>query len=53
MVSMTGYQVVPVGWVESSLTDPAQAPRQGGEGAPSAWLAFAPSVADAIQTAER
>ena len=46
---MTGYQVVPVGWVESSLTDRAQAPRQGHEGAPSAWLVFAPSVADAVR----
>ena len=30
---MTGYQVVPIGWVESPLTDRAQAPRQGDEGA--------------------
>ena len=46
---MTSYQVVPVGWVESSLTDRAQAPRQGDEGAPSAWLAFTPQVADAVR----
>ena len=48
MVKMTGYQVVPIGWVESSLTDRAQAPRQGDEGAPSAWLVFEPRVADGI-----
>lgn len=48
MVDMTGYQVVPIGWVESSLTDRAQAPRQGDEGAPSAWLVFEPRVADGI-----
>jgi tRNA-Thr(GGU) m(6)t(6)A37 methyltransferase TsaA len=49
MENMASYQVVPVGWVESSLTDRAQAPRQGDEGAPSAWLVFAPEVADAIR----
>ena len=46
---MPSYRVVPVGWVESSLTDRAQAPRQGDEGAPSAWLAFTPEVADAVR----
>ena len=45
---MTGYQVVPVGWVESSLQDRAQAPRQGA-GAPDAWLVFEPEVAEAIR----
>ena len=48
-MSMTGYQVAPVGWVESPLTDRAQAPRQGDEGAPTAWLVFAPEVADALR----
>jgi tRNA-Thr(GGU) m(6)t(6)A37 methyltransferase TsaA len=43
------YEIVPVGWVESPLTDRAQAPRQGDEGAPPAWLAFEPEVADAIR----
>src|ERR1700758_3762997 len=46
---MASYQVVPVGWVESPLTDRTQAPRQGDEGAPSAWLVFAPEVADAVR----
>jgi tRNA-Thr(GGU) m(6)t(6)A37 methyltransferase TsaA len=49
VVKVTGYQVVPIGWVESSLTDRAQAPRQGDEGAPSAWLIFEPRVADGIR----
>ena len=49
MVTMTGYQVVPVGWVESPLKDRAQAPRQGDEGAPDAWLAFEPAVAEAVR----
>ena len=43
------YEVRPVGWVESPLTDRAQAPRQGDEGAPPAWLAFDAEVADAIR----
>src|SRR5712671_851257 len=43
------YEIVPVGWVESPLTERAQAPRQGDEGAPPAWLAFEPRVAEAIR----
>jgi tRNA-Thr(GGU) m(6)t(6)A37 methyltransferase TsaA len=46
---MTGYQVVPIGWVESPLKDRAQAPRQGDEGAPDAWLVFQPEVADGLR----
>ncbi len=49
MVTMTGYQVVPIGWVESPLTNRARAPRQGDEGAPSAWLVFEPEVADGLR----
>ena len=43
------YEVVPVGWVESPLTDRAQAPMQGDEGAPPAWLVFEAEVAEAIR----
>ena len=43
------FEIVPVGWVESPLTDRAQAPRQGDEGAPAAWLAFEPRVAEALR----
>jgi tRNA-Thr(GGU) m(6)t(6)A37 methyltransferase TsaA len=43
------YEVRPVGWVESPLTERAQAPRQGDEGAPPAWLVFEPAVAEAIR----
>jgi tRNA-Thr(GGU) m(6)t(6)A37 methyltransferase TsaA len=35
-----GYELHPVGHVESPLTDPAQAPKQGTEGGPDAWLVF-------------
>jgi tRNA-Thr(GGU) m(6)t(6)A37 methyltransferase TsaA len=43
------FEVVPVGWVESPLTDRAQAPRQADEGAPAAWLAFEAGVAEALR----
>jgi tRNA-Thr(GGU) m(6)t(6)A37 methyltransferase TsaA len=43
------YEVMPIGWVESPLAEPAQAPRQGDEGAPSAWLVFEPSMAEGIR----
>lgn len=46
---MTSYEVVPVGWVESPLRDRAQAPRQGNEDAPDAWLVFAPDFAEGIR----
>ena len=46
---MTGFQVEPIGWVESPLTERAQAPRQGDEGAPAAWLVFDPQVADGLR----
>jgi tRNA-Thr(GGU) m(6)t(6)A37 methyltransferase TsaA len=39
----------PIGVVESPLTDPATAPKQGTEGAPQAWLVFAQSVLDGLR----
>jgi tRNA-Thr(GGU) m(6)t(6)A37 methyltransferase TsaA len=44
-----GYEIKPIGWVESQLTDPANAPKQGFEGAPDAWLVFEPEVARGIE----
>jgi tRNA-Thr(GGU) m(6)t(6)A37 methyltransferase TsaA len=38
----------PIGHVESPLTDLGQAPRQGDEGAPDAWIVFDRAVADAL-----
>ena len=46
---MPRYEIVPVGWVESPLADRAQAPRQGDEGAPPAWIVFEPAVAEAMR----
>ena len=38
----------PIGRVESTLTEPSDAPRQGSEGAPDAWLVLAPRVREAL-----
>ena len=44
----TTYAVEPIGWVESTLTDPADAPRQG-RGAPPAWLVVHDHLAEGIR----
>ena len=41
-------RLVPIGRVESPLTDPASAPKQGHEGAPEACLVFDPAVAPGL-----
>lgn len=38
------FELRPIGRVESSLVDRHDAPRQGDEGAPEAWLVFDPAV---------
>jgi tRNA-Thr(GGU) m(6)t(6)A37 methyltransferase TsaA len=48
-VSQPHFQLTPIGRVESPLTDPATAPKQGDEGAPDAWLAFEPAVLDGLE----
>jgi tRNA-Thr(GGU) m(6)t(6)A37 methyltransferase TsaA len=40
--------LMPIGRVESPLRDPADAPKQGFEGGPDAWLVFEPHVLDAL-----
>jgi tRNA-Thr(GGU) m(6)t(6)A37 methyltransferase TsaA len=42
----------PIGQVESELTDPADAPKQGFEGGPDAWLVLEPEVLDALDGLE-
>jgi tRNA-Thr(GGU) m(6)t(6)A37 methyltransferase TsaA len=37
-----------IGWVESPVTDPSVASRQGDEGAPDCWLVFDPDVREAL-----
>jgi tRNA-Thr(GGU) m(6)t(6)A37 methyltransferase TsaA len=41
-------QLLAIGVVESPLTDPAAAPKQGNEGSPDAWLVFDPDHADGL-----
>ena len=48
-MTKTGFRVVPVGWVESALVDPAAAPKQGDEGGPEAWLVFRPDIGPALR----
>jgi tRNA-Thr(GGU) m(6)t(6)A37 methyltransferase TsaA len=38
----------PIGVVESPLTDPATAPKQGFEGSPKAWLVLEPQVSEGL-----
>jgi tRNA-Thr(GGU) m(6)t(6)A37 methyltransferase TsaA len=42
------FSLIPIGRVESTLTDPSEAPRQGFEGAPDAWLVLEPRVHEAL-----
>ena len=41
-------ELIPIGAVESPLTDLATAPKQGDEGAPDAWLVLRPEVAEGL-----
>lgn len=43
------YELRPIGQVESELTDRDEAPRQGDEGAPEAWLVFDHAVSEGIR----
>ena len=43
------FEVTPIGVVESPLTDRQDAPKQGHEGAPDAWLVFEADVLDGLQ----
>jgi tRNA-Thr(GGU) m(6)t(6)A37 methyltransferase TsaA len=44
-----GYVLRPIGVVRSSLMRRENAPRQGGEGAPDAWIVLEPAFAAALQ----
>jgi tRNA-Thr(GGU) m(6)t(6)A37 methyltransferase TsaA len=47
-MSQASYDVVPIGRVESPLTDKAAAPKQGREGSPEAWLVFEPAILEGL-----
>lgn len=42
------FELAPIGRVESPLTDPASAPKQGTEGVPDAWLFFESAVLEGL-----
>jgi hypothetical protein len=46
---MPRVEIRSIGHVESSLTDPGDAPRQADEGAPEAWLVFDADVREAAR----
>lgn len=46
---MKRFEIEAIGRVESPLTDVTAAPRQADEGAPAAWLAFEPHLADGLR----
>ena len=45
---MTRYTLEPVGFIRSTVKGRADAPRQGAEGAPDAWLEIEPQFAEAL-----
>jgi tRNA-Thr(GGU) m(6)t(6)A37 methyltransferase TsaA len=48
-MTVTRFEVRPIGRVESPLTDAASAPRQPDEGAPPAWLVFETDVVEGLR----
>ena len=47
-MSQTSYTVEPIGFVRSELTQLEDAPMQGDEGAPEAWLEITPKAAKGL-----
>jgi tRNA-Thr(GGU) m(6)t(6)A37 methyltransferase TsaA len=47
-MAKTTYTIRPIGVIRSSLTDLEEAPRQGDEGAPEAWLELAAPAAPGL-----
>jgi tRNA-Thr(GGU) m(6)t(6)A37 methyltransferase TsaA len=50
---MTDRDLRPIGHVESPLTDPADAPKQGSEGGSEAWLVIEPRFLEALDGTRR
>ncbi len=46
--AMDSYTLEPVGFIRSTLQGREDAPRQGPEGAPDAWLKVEPRFAEAL-----
>ena len=47
-MAASSYGIEPIGTIRSALTDPAQAPLQGDEGGPEAWLEIKTAVAPGL-----
>jgi tRNA-Thr(GGU) m(6)t(6)A37 methyltransferase TsaA len=45
---MSSYKLKPIGFLRSTIKGREDAPRQGSEGAPDAWLEIEPRFADAL-----
>jgi tRNA-Thr(GGU) m(6)t(6)A37 methyltransferase TsaA len=43
------FDLKPIGFVRSPLVDRAQAPKQGNEGSPEAWLEFQPEYREGLK----
>jgi len=52
MNATLSYAAYPIGYIRSKLKSCRSAPRQGGEGAPEAWLEVSPPFAEGIQGIE-
>jgi tRNA-Thr(GGU) m(6)t(6)A37 methyltransferase TsaA len=48
MHAVIDLELRPIGRVESPLTDRSQAPKQGSEGSPDAWIVFDDAVLDGL-----
>lgn len=48
MATMNSFALQPVGFIRSTLKTREEAPRQGPEGAPDAWLEIEPQFADGL-----
>jgi tRNA-Thr(GGU) m(6)t(6)A37 methyltransferase TsaA len=46
---MDEMKLVPIAYVNSDLRDRSEAPRQGDEGAPDAWLTFSADVVEGLR----
>jgi tRNA-Thr(GGU) m(6)t(6)A37 methyltransferase TsaA len=49
MMRQTNYSLAPIGWLHSPLKERGEAPNQGHEGAPDAWLEVNASVAEGLE----
>lgn len=47
-MSAATYTIEPIGFIRSTLTQLDDAPRQGDEGAPEAWLELTPTVSQGL-----